>query len=406
MEALQAYESDSSGEGAPPAPTIVENMQKRKRTTFAASDIVLPKPSSVAYQSKRRARLHGDPPAPSTPPVAREEEPLFAAQDDDDSAALLESLGSTKCQVLGRWKTDGPVSCMRWNRDNPHLAATAGLHRSVQVWHAFRGTCLRTLVYHMDAVKDIQWTLDAHDLVSVGLDRRVLVTDAETNQVHTTFDAADRLTKVAVHPTDPSLFLIGTDAAGIFCWDARANRSIRSFHVPTLGTVHDIQFHRGAPRHQFVASCTVLRTSAVDNGVLLWDFESGSIAAQSIYTEGFSCTSMQFHPHEPILYLQSQGNHIALVSTSTWKRHRTFLSGHTVDAYPIQCSLNATGSRLASGDASGRLAVYDTLHHRSPLSLAKVHGGGACIAAAFHPRLESVVATGSWDADVALCHVR
>ncbi|KDO34190.1 hypothetical protein SPRG_19035 [Saprolegnia parasitica CBS 223.65] len=387
MDLLQGYESATSDD-TPSPPRL-----KRKAASSLAHAIALPTPNAAAYQPKRRAVAR----APSSAPTERP--PLPALLDADAAPPAAESSdASVPSRELQRWRARYRVNCVRWNPQFPALLATAGMSATMHIYDAFRAACKRQLDgLHTDAIKDVQWALDGRSLVSASYDHTLVHVDVETMQARATYAGAHRFTALAMHPSDMHLVLAGDDAGYVVCWDMRAN-TVRALQQ-TCGEVHALAFlpktASAESRTQFLSSSTVTKTSAADKAVAVWDFSSGALIKQCIYSQGYTCSSISVHPTAPYLALQSHGNYMATVSTRSLKLSKTRYEGHTSQGYGIHCSFNATGALLASGDVHGHVFVYASQRPRVLFS-ARPHTN-VCMAVECHPRYPHVLATGGWD---------
>ncbi|OQS07348.1 hypothetical protein THRCLA_20174 [Thraustotheca clavata] len=376
MDLLQGYTSNP--ESSPP---------RKRKAVNVPLNVELPRALASAYKPKRRAMARF---SESQKPELEIEE-LFGAKE----------IPSTPSQ--GYWQSNGKVNRIRWNTKFPTLLATASMQPGVQIWSAFEKKLMRTLEHHTDAIKDIQWSVDGRNLFSCSFDQTIACVDAERNQCVTKYQGNHRFTALATHKGENDLILAGNERGEVVCWDTRSG-AIAQTYQKTCGEVHSIAFMPS--QTQFITSSTVTKTSSADKGVAVWDFETGALMSKSIYREGFTCSSIEvgsivqtlMHPIKPYFALQSHGNYIATVSTSKLKLHKKKYFGHTSEGYGLDCSFNTTGDLIASGDASGRVVVYNTKTHSSVFS-CPVHDG-VCMCVAFHPTLPFAVASGGWNSCV------
>ncbi|EQC34613.1 hypothetical protein SDRG_07935 [Saprolegnia diclina VS20] len=388
MDLLQGYESATS-DYAPSPPRL-----KRKAASSLAHAIKLPTPNAAAYQPKRRAIAR----APSSAPKDPEPLPTLLDAGTVPPAAAV-SDATVPSRELQRWRASYRINCVRWNPRFPSLLATAGMSSTMHIFDAFRAVCKRQLDgLHTDAIKDVQWVLDGQSLVSASYDRTLVHVDVETMQARATYTGTHRFTALAMHPSDMHLVLAGDDAGHVVCWDLRDRQPARALQQ-TCGEVHALAFlpDMASPRSrtQFLSTSTVTKTSAADKAVAVWDFDSGALVKQCIYSQGYTCSSISVHPTAPYLALQSHGNYIATVSTRTLKLSKRRYEGHTSQGYGVHCSFNATGSLLASGDVHGHVYVYEAQRPRLLFS-ARPHTN-VCMTVQCHPRYPHVLATGGWD---------
>lgn len=152
-----------------------------------------------------------------------------------------------------------------------------------------------------------------------------------------------------------------------------------------------------------------------------------SMSSSQVYLEGFTCTCVAVHPQGRHFVAQSHGDYIAQFSASPPFRLNKYkvgvraalrvaalrvaahterppsqrFEGHRSAGYSVRCSFSADdGAMLASGSSDGCLFVYDARTARV-LRRLRAHEA-ACLDAAFHPALPSIVASCSWDGDVCV----
>lgn len=118
--------------------------------------------------------------------------------------------------------------------------------------------------------------------------------------------------------------------------------------------------------------------------------------------EAFTCPCVRCHPSDPFFVAQSNGNYIAIFSSSPpfklnkYKRYEN----HGVSGFPIKCNFSLDGEKLASGSSDGCIYFYD---YRSSELIQKIKAyEQACIDVAFHPFLPNVIAACSWDGAVSV----
>ncbi|OQS01447.1 WD repeat-containing protein 25-like [Achlya hypogyna] len=395
MDLIQGYAS-SDDEAPPPL--------KRKARALDDHVVELPPPLASAYKPKRRASSGAAPTTAAPQPLP----PVFT----DARAEPWLVAAPVPSRELRRWKTEYRVNRVRWNPQFPWLLASAGMHPTIDVWDAGCGTCARSLDQpHTAAVKDLQWSCDGRRLVSASFDRTVGCVDVETGTVVATHSGDHRFTAVAIHPTDANVVLVGDANGSILSWDLRGS-SIRAFGR-SCGEVLALAFLPGTDHLQFISSSTVTKTSAVEKAVLVWDYESGATVSKPIYGEGYSCSAVavptfsfpnapngRVHRSVPFVALQTHGNYIATVSAIKFQQLKARFTGHTAEGYGIDCAFNATGGLLATGDATGRLLVFDARRRHCVYTVSPhTH---VCMAVQCHPAAPSVIATGGWDQSITI----
>lgn len=78
------------------------------------------------------------------------------------------------------------------------------------------------------------------------------------------------------------------------------------------------------------------------------------------------------------------------------------VSPSQVEGYSVGCECSPDGDLLVTGSADGRVVLYCFRTASRARTLAG--HAQACVGAAFHPVLPSVLASCSWDGDVKIWH--
>lgn len=118
--------------------------------------------------------------------------------------------------------------------------------------------------------------------------------------------------------------------------------------------------------------------------------------------EAYTCPCVRYHPFDPHFVAQSNGNYIAIFSSSPpyklnkYKRYES----HGVSGFPIKCSFSLDGEKLVSGSSDGSMYFYD---YKSSKLVKKIKAHEqACIDIAVHPILTNVIASCSWNGEVSV----
>ena len=126
------------------------------------------------------------------------------------------------------------------------------------------------------------------------------------------------------------------------------------------------------------------------------------VIVNQVYVEAYTCPCVRCHPTDSNFIAQSNGNYIAIFSTSPpfrlnkYKRYES----HSVSGFPIKCNFNFDGKKLASGSSDGFAYLYD---YQSSKVVKKIKAyDQACIDVVFHPVIHNVIATCSWDGSISI----
>lgn len=121
-----------------------------------------------------------------------------------------------------------------------------------------------------------------------------------------------------------------------------------------------------------------------------------------VYGEAYTCPCIRLHPIDPCFVAQSNGNYIAIFSSSApfrLDKYRRY-EGHGVSGFPIKCNFSLDGQTLATGSNEGSIYFYN---YKTAQLVRKIKAyPSACIDVAFHPTMSNVVASCSWSGDVSV----
>ena len=181
-----------------------------------------------------------------------------------------------------------------------------------------------------------------------------------------------------------------------FCRIIRTYRDI-------FGQVHDLEFLNDGTT--FLSTSTISRRSAIDKGIIAWDFDTGAQLSHQIYMESYTCPSICVHPSKNHFVAQSGGDYIAIFSAKppSFRLDKTKrFQGHTVSSFKVQCSFSPDGADLITGSADGSIYIYDwsssnvikkiDARRQVPDAFADRSGDFSCLDAKFHPLIPGVIA--------------
>lgn len=121
-----------------------------------------------------------------------------------------------------------------------------------------------------------------------------------------------------------------------------------------------------------------------------------------VYVEAYTCPCIRSHPFDSVFVAQSNGNYIAIFSSSPpfklnkYKRYES----HGVSGFPIKCNFSLDGENLISGSSDGSIYFYN---YRSSELVRKIKAyEQASVDIAVHPFLPNVIASCSWNGEVSV----
>ncbi|KAF5204280.1 Wd repeat-containing protein [Thalictrum thalictroides] len=293
------------------------------------------------------------------------------------------------------------VSAIQWSPTHGHLLASAGMDSVVYVWNVWsRGQRkARVFNYHSAAIKYLRWSLDGLSLLSCGYDCSSRLVDVETGIQRQTFKEDQIVGVLKFHPGNSNLFLSGGSKGHLRLWDVRVGTVVQEY-MRKLGPILDIDFSVDAK--QFVSSSDISKSNASENSIIVWDVLRQIPLSNQVYVEAYTCPCIKYHPFDPFFVAQSNGNYIAIFSSSPpfkldkYKRYEN----HGVSGFPIKCDFSLDGGKLASGSSDGCIYLYN---FRSSELFGKIKAyEQACVDVAFHPRIPNVIASCSWSGEVTV----
>jgi WD40 repeat protein len=317
-----------------------------------------------------------------------------------------------------RYKRPGhndQVICVRFSPDGK-LLATASMDNTAKIWDADKGIELHTLGGHTNTVLDVAFSPNSERIVTASADCTARLYDTESGR-HLATLAGDRL------PIESVAFSPDEMHVATASWDGR----VSIWNVGGLtDEIDSVAFSEDGRK---------LATASPNGTALVWDAETGEpLVYKSIH---HAITSIALSPkgdriaigsnngelmisdaiklkhelsnhHGPVFYVEFSRDGNRLVSASNQK---AFLWDFAIgdrpvlemasDYYPHSLALSPEGARVAIGDYSGMINVWDstTKDHREFSGHAKPVG-----ALAFSSNGE-LLASGSDDGVVRLWDV-
>eukprot|EP01126_Amoeba_proteus_P028078 TRINITY_DN2774_c0_g1_i7.p2 TRINITY_DN2774_c0_g1~~TRINITY_DN2774_c0_g1_i7.p2 ORF type:complete len:179 (-),score=36.81 TRINITY_DN2774_c0_g1_i7:81-617(-) len=169
-----------------------------------------------------------------------------------------------------------------------------------------------------------------------------------------------------------------------------------------FGQVNSIEFINSGS--EMVTCSDITQRNSIDKAILVFDFQTGGLMSNQIYQEGFTCTCLKKHPGGHQFMAQSNGNYIAIFSTtSPFKLNKSKrFSGHLVSGYNISFSVSRDGNIVASGSSNGLMYFYGwNSANGQILSTLKAHSH-PCVDVQFHPILPTTLASCSWEGEIKI----
>ncbi|KAK9269086.1 hypothetical protein L1049_000854 [Liquidambar formosana] len=293
------------------------------------------------------------------------------------------------------------VSAIQWSPSHAHLLASAGMDHTVCIWNVWSRDQKKARVFshHSAAVKDVKWSQQGLFVLSCGYDCSSRLVDVEKGIETQVFTEDQVVGVVKFHPDNSNLFLSGGLKGLLRLWDIRTGKVVHEY-IRRLGPILDIEFTINAK--QFISSSDVSGCNVSENSIIVWDVSRQVPLSNQVYVEAFTCPCVRSHPFDPYFVVQSNGNYIAIFSSSPpfkLDKYKRF-ENHGVSGFPIKCNFSLDGKNLASGSSDGCIYFYD---YRSTELVRKIKAyEQACLDVAFHPLMPNVIASSSWNGDVSV----
>ncbi|KAL0969608.1 hypothetical protein UPYG_G00229740 [Umbra pygmaea] len=407
-------------------PEIVESISKSKprppeqihdcvkeATVIPVKRHVAPPPGVKPYIPKRQ-RLA--PPGDGGPPVSLETNCL------PDESAVPRLLGEVSQWVrphlsprpgvgparpqlpramhLSLQAHQGPINTVQWCPvpQLSHLLLSASMDKTVKIWDgAESGRCLKVYSTHSGAVRDACWSPCGRRLLTGSFDSTAMLTDVETGQQIVKVGNEFKVMCLAVHPSDPEVFLCGGYSTEVKAWDIRTCKVERVYRARIQQTLA-LLFLTGG--REFVTSSDSVSRDSAERTLIAWDVRTTAKVSNQIYHERYTCPSLALHPQEDCFVAQTNGNYMALFSAQRPYRmnKRRRYEGHKVEGYAVRCQFFPDGSILATGSSTGAVHFYDQQSART-LHTLRAHQQ-ACVCVAPHPVIPAMAATCDWGGEL------
>ncbi|XP_041462676.1 pre-mRNA-processing factor 17-like [Lytechinus variegatus] len=313
---------------------------------------------------------------------------------------LRSELPPDKCylpkKTIHQWTghTKG-VAAIRLLPVSGHLLISCGMDSKIKLWEVYNQRRLvRTFSGHKQAVRDVCFNNDGTKFLSAAYDRYIKLWDTETGQCIEKFTSRKVPYCVKFNPEEDKqhIFVAGMSDKKIVQWDIRSNEIVQEYDRH-LGAVNTITFVDNNKR--FV-------TTSDDKSLRVWEWDIPVdfkyIADPSMH----SMPSVSLSHNGKWLGCQSMDNQIVIYSAiNRFRQNRKkIFKGHMVAGYACQMDFAPDMSYIVSGDADGKLNVWDWKTTKLYTKL-KAHDG-VCIGCLWHPHETSKVITCGWDGLIKL----
>ncbi|XP_069829732.1 pre-mRNA-processing factor 17 [Dendropsophus ebraccatus] len=287
------------------------------------------------------------------------------------------------------------VSAVRLFPLSGHLLLSCSMDCKIKLWEVYNERrCLRTFIGHSKAVRDICFNNAGTQFLSAAYDRYLKLWDSETGQCISRFTNRKVPYCVKFNPDEDkqNLFVAGMSDKKIVQWDIRSGEIVQEYdrHLGAVNTITFVDENR-----RFVSTSD-------DKSLRVWEWDIPVdfkyIAEPSMH----SMPAVTLSPNGKWLACQSMDNQILIFGAQNRFRlnKKKIFKGHMVAGYACQVDFSPDMSYVVSGDADGKLNIWDWKTTKL-YSRLKAHDK-VCIGAVWHPHETSKVITCGWDGLIKL----
>jgi len=276
-----------------------------------------------------------------------------------------------------------------------HIFLTCSMDSKVKLWEFYgERRCIRTYGGHAQGVRDISFNSDGTEFLSASFDRFIKLWDVETGKVKAKFTNKKVPYCVVFNPDEDKkhLFVTGTSDKKILCYDTRSGEIVQEYdrHLGAVNTV------------TFVDSNKRLVSTSDDKSIRAWEWDIPVDFKYLADPQQHSMPAVSLSRNGRYLAFQSMDNQIKIMEPNAnfrWKNKKVF-RGHMVAGYACGIDFSPDMSYLISGDADGRLAIWDWKTTKL-YDKIKAHSQ-VCMDVKWHPHETSKILTCGWDGVVHL----
>jgi pre-mRNA-processing factor 17 len=282
------------------------------------------------------------------------------------------------------------IASIKFFPRSAHLLLSGGMDNKIKLWEVYnQRRCIRTFAGHGKAVKEVCFNNDGTQFLSSSYDRHIKLWDTETGKCVSRFTNGKLPYCIKFNPDEDKqhLFLAGCNDKKIYTWDTKSGETVQEYdrHLGAVNTITFVDENR-----RFV-------TTSDDKSLRVWEWDTPVdmkyIAEPNMHTMPFVSLS-----HDgKWLACQCMDNQIMIFGVHNnfrLNRKKSF-KGHMVAGYACQVNFSPDGSFVISGDADGKLNIWEWKTTRL-FSKFKAHNG-VCIGCMWHPHETSKVVTAGWD---------
>ncbi|KAK6019087.1 WD domain, G-beta repeat protein [Ostertagia ostertagi] len=242
------------------------------------------------------------------------------------------------------------VNCLQWFPKSAHLFLSCSMDTKIKLWEVYgKHQVVRTYSGHKLPVREVAFNNEGTEFLSASFDRYIKLWDTGNRPgelVKQRFHTGHIPFCVKFHPDDDKnhMFLSGMQNKKIVQWDTRTGEIVQEYDRH-LGAVNSITFFDKNRR---------FASTSDDKSIRIWEWEI------------------------PLRFAKKKA-----------------FRGHNSAGYACVTDFSPDMSYLISGDADGKLFIWDWRTHKI-VARWKAHDN-TCISARWHPKEKSKILTAGWD---------
>ncbi|KAI0807887.1 WD40 repeat-like protein [Fomes fomentarius] len=278
------------------------------------------------------------------------------------------------------------VGCVAWSLDDSILLTAA--EHFIKLWNTRTGLCIRVLDQHTDVVTALAWLPDGSGFISGGLDKKIILWDADGKLRDTWHRIPIRVTDLMVTPDFTRLVAVGM------------------YDVPSIPLGSNPQEAAGAPQASGPGANggASANKSSSETRIMIYDLSTKQ-PESSIRLEG-ELTSVKISADSQYALINRASENgpqaeIQLLDLTTEQIVRKY-SGHNQSKHVIRsCFGGVEGNFIVSGSEDGNVYIW----HRDTGALLEVlsgHGEGSVNSVAWNPVNERMFASCSDDKTIRI----